>query len=77
MALYMREENDLEKTRMKATTERVRLTEDEIGWEGPEDVVLPSQLLNRTDSRSTPQYHRRRRLNEADVSRVYWFRTCY
>lgn len=71
MALDMCEETDLEKLRLKATTERVTLTEDEIGWEGPEDVVLPSQLLNRTDSRLTPRSHCRRRLNETDVSLVY------
>lgn len=71
MALDMCEENDLEKMKMKATTERVALTEDEIGWVGPEEVVLPSQLLNRTDSRLTPQSHCRRRLKETDVSLVY------
>lgn len=39
---------------MKATTERVTLTEDEIGWEGSEDVVSLTQLLSRTDSRLKP-----------------------
>lgn len=63
--------------RMKETTERVTLTEGEIGWERTGDVVLPSQLLNRIDSRSTPQSHRRSRLNETDVSRLYWFRPRY